>query len=198
MKFCAAPNPRMGTKEKTMMIKMLRNTFLTLSTVLLLSACASSHMREVPEPVAVIKPNDNTATLILMRPSMFGGAIQSSVYDIRSGQSEFVGIVSAGKKLAYEVPAGTRRLMVVGESADFADADFGANQTYFARVVPRFGVWTPRFSLEPVPASSPDLESDLKSCTWVENTPASHNWAGANMPNINAKKAEYLPAWEAG
>ena len=107
-----------------MFTKRLRVTFLALGAVLLLSACASSHMRDVPEPVAVTKPTDNTATLVLMRPSIFGGAIQSSVYDITTGQSEFVGIVSAGKKLAYEAPAGKRRLMVVGESADFMNADF--------------------------------------------------------------------------
>src|SRR4051812_47171265 len=89
---------------RKMFTKRLRVTFLALGAVLLLSACASSHMRDVPEPVAVTKPTDNTATLVLMRPSMFGGAIQSSVYDITTGQSEFVGIVSAGKKLAYEAP----------------------------------------------------------------------------------------------
>jgi hypothetical protein len=181
-----------------MFTKRLRVTFLALGAVLLLSACASSHMRGVPEPVAVTKPTDNTATLVLMRPSIFGGAIQSSVYDITTGQSEFVGIVSAGKKLAYEAPAGKRRLMVVGESADFMNADFAPDQTYFVRVAPRLGLWKARFSLEPIPASSPELESDLRACSWVENTPASRDWASANMPSVNAKKAEYLPAWEAG
>ncbi|MCG5240497.1 hypothetical protein [Azospirillum doebereinerae] len=169
-----------------------------LSTLMLVSACASSHMRDVPEPVTVSKPTDNTATLVLMRPSIFGGAIQSSVFDITSGDPQFVGIVSAGKKLAYEAPAGKRRLMVVGESADFMDADFAAEQIYFARVAPRLGLWKARFSLEPVPASSPDLESDLRACTWVENTPASRDWARSNMVNINAKKAEYLPDWNSG
>ncbi len=175
-----------------------RAAFLAIGTMLLLNACASSHMRDAPEPVAATKPAENAATLVLMRPSFFGGAIQSSVYDITTGNSEFVGIVSAGKKIAYEAPAGKRRLMVVGESADFMDADFAADQIYYARVVPRLGMWKARFSLEPVPASSSELESDLKSCTWVENTPASHDWARANMQSVDAKKAEYLDEWEKG
>lgn len=181
-----------------MISQRLRASLLAIGTLLLLSACASPHMRDASEPVAAVKPADNAATLVLMRPSMFGGAIQSSVYDITSGKSEFIGIVSAGKKLAYGTPAGKRRLMVVGESADFMDADFAADQIYYARIAPRFGMWKARFSLEPVPASSADLESDLKACTWVENTPASHEWARANMQSVDMKKAEYLPDWEKG
>lgn len=181
-----------------MIARKIRAAFLAISSLLLLSACASTHMRDVPEPIAASKPAENTATLVLMRPSFFGGAIQSSVYDITTGNSEFIGIVSAGKKIAYEAPAGKRRLMVVGESADFMDADFAPEQIYYARVVPRLGVWKARFSLEPVPASSSELESDLKSCTWVDNTPASHDWARANIQSVDAKKAEYLEDWEKG
>ncbi|WP_144428356.1 hypothetical protein ABMY26_32530 [Azospirillum sp. HJ39] len=181
-----------------MIASRFRAALLAVSTLLLLSACASPHMRDASEPVAATKPSENSATLVLMRPSMFGGAIQSSVYDITSGKSEFIGIVSAGKKIAYETPAGKHRLMVVGESADFMDADLATDQVYYARIAPRFGMWKARFSLEPVPASSSDLESDLKACTWVENTPASHDWARANMQSVDMKKAEYLADWEKG
>ncbi|WP_207459734.1 hypothetical protein [Azospirillum sp. SYSU D00513] len=178
--------------------KKSRATVLALGALLMLSACGSRHMRDAAEPVAMTRPAENKATLVIMRPSMAEAAIQSSVFDITTGQSEFIGIVSAGRKLAYEAPAGKRRLMVIGESADFLDADFTAGHTYFARVSPRLGTWKSRFALEPVPASSPNLKDDLRTTAWVENTPASHDWARTHMRSVDAKKAKYLPGWQAG
>lgn len=168
-----------------------------LAFTLLLSACASERMRELDlAPPLVIAPAADKATVVFLRPSYLGGAIQSSVFDISDGAIELVGIVSAGRKVAYGSNTGLRRFMVVGESADFMEAHLLAGKTYYARVEPRLGLWKARFSLVPVAASAPELEGELNSCKWVDNTPASHQWAKENMPSLRDKFSEYLPEWE--
>ncbi len=170
---------------------------MALAFATMLSACASSRMTDLPQPPAVAAiPAAGTATVVFMRPSMLGGAIQSSVFDISSNTDALVGIVSSGKKIAYSVSPGLHRFMVVGESADFMDADLTAGKTYHARVDPRLGIWKARFSLVPVPANSPDLSNDLAGCSWVENTAASRQWAAENIQSIAEKRTEYLPDWE--
>lgn len=119
--------------------------FVSLAVVLivasLLSACASSRMVDLAQPpLAVAQPVAGTATVVFMRPSLFGGAIQSSVFDITDGGDSLVGIVSAGKKVAASTAPGHRRFMVIGESADFMDAELAAGKTYHARVEPRLGI----------------------------------------------------------
>ena len=179
------------------MTRKLASITLAVAFAILLSACASNRMADLPQPpVMAVTPAAGTATIVFMRPSLFGGAIQSSVFDISAEPHTLVGIVSAGKKIAYSASPGLHRFMVIGESADFMDADLTAGKTYHARVDPRFGVWKARFSLVPLSADSPDLASDLAGCSWVENTEASRQWAAENFQSIMTKRAEYLPDWE--
>ncbi|HYG85294.1 MAG TPA: hypothetical protein VD978_03465 [Azospirillum sp.] len=173
---------------------------LTLGLVgaaaLLLSGCASKHMVEITEPAAVASPAPDKSTLVFLRPSVFGGAIQSPVFDVTDGTPQFIGIVSASTKLAYVTPPGKRRLMVVGENAGFLDADLGAARTYYARVDPQMGLWKARFALEPVPASNSALTEQLDSCKWVGSGQSAADWARENMSSVKAKMADYLPDWE--
>ncbi|WP_431861779.1 hypothetical protein [Azospirillum sp.] len=168
------------------------------AAALLLSGCAnpSKHMLNVSEPAVVSTPAPDKATLVFLRPSLFGGAIQSPVFDVTDGAPQFVGIVSASTKLAYASPPGKRRLMVVGENAGFLDAELGTARTYYARVEPQMGIWKARFVLEPVPASTSALAGELNNCKWVENGPTAGDWARENMPSVKAKMANYLPDWE--
>lgn len=168
-----------------------------LAFALLLQACASERMRELDlAPPLVTSPSTDKATVVFLRPSYFGGAIQSSVFDITDGSIELVGIVSAGRKVAYGSKSGQRRFMVAGEAADFMDADLQAGKTYYARVEPRMGLFKARFAFVPVAASAPELEGELNSCKWVDNTPASYAWAAESMPSLKEKLASYLPDWE--
>lgn len=169
---------------------------LALLVATLSAGCASSHMTTVAAPAAVAAPDPSATTMVFYRTSVFGGAIQSSVFDV-TDDVELVGIVSTGTKVAYAAPPGRRRYMVIGESADFMEVDGLAGRTYHARVRPRFGWWKARFSLVPIPAAHDDLRDDLEECDWVENTPSSRQWAEENMPSIRAKMAEDVPEWEA-
>ncbi|CAA7625142.1 conserved exported hypothetical protein [Candidatus Terasakiella magnetica] len=175
----------------------MRNLFRSLAVLMMtltLGACASSRMVDLPQPPkAISAPESGKATVVFLRPSYFGGAIQSSVFDIGAGATQLVGIVSAGRKIAYAVSPGPRRFMVVGESADFVDADLTAGKTYYARVE---ALWKARFSLTPVQADDASLTADLAACSWVENSPESIRWAQDNFGSIEAKRTSYLMDWE--
>lgn len=178
----------------------MRNLFRSLTILMVtltLGACASSRMVDLAQPPkAISAPEAGTATVVFLRPSYFGGAIQSSVFDIGGSATQLVGIVSAGRKIAYAVSPGPRRFMVVGESADFVDADLTEGKTYYARVEPRMGLWKARFSLSPVLADDASLAADLAACSWVENSPESLRWARDNLGSIEEKRTSYLADWE--
>ena len=171
---------------------------LILVTIsLLVSGCASEKMLTLAEPPAAIQaPSADQSTIVVFRSSYFGGAVQSSVFDVTDGNPELIGIVSAGTKVAYVMTPGKRRLMAVGESASFLDVTSSPGKTYFARVSPRMGLWKARFVLEPVPASDAGLGDELAGCKWVENTKESKAWALKGKQNLISKMNEYLPDWE--
>lgn len=173
---------------------------LALLATLLLGACAgsSSYMRDVAPEKANYTVQPDKALVVFMRPSGLGFAIQSSVFDTSDGSAAFVSIVSAKTKVAHYADAGNRRFMVVGESADFMDAQLEAGKIYYALVTPRVGFWKARFSLRPVHADGLKTEEFAgwyKDTRWVENLASGSKWASSNMPSIRSKMVEYLPKW---
>src|SRR5262245_21804473 len=158
----------------------------------LLSGCAGPvrNMQEVAATAPAIAPEPGKALVVFLRPSGFGLAIQSSVFEIKNESPSLVGILATKTKVAYQVEPGKRLFMVIGENADFMSATLEPNKTYYAQVAPRFGLWKARFGLEPVPRKdldSPDLKSSLEECRWVQKSAESENWAMGNMPSIQSK-----------
>jgi hypothetical protein len=163
---------------------------------LLVSGCSSEQATpSAPEPQKVAAPEPGKATVIFMRPTLFGGAIQSSVFDITTEPPALIGIVGQHKKVAYVTSPGVKRFMVIGETAEFMDANLSGGKTYYVRVVPHMGLWKARFSLEPLTRSvaDADLDKDLADCEWTESTPSSAQWAQNHMESIQEKKAKSLP-----
>jgi hypothetical protein len=170
---------------------------LVAVTMLLLAGCASDKMTTISEPaIAATTPADQ-AVIVFLRPSIFGGSSQAVVFDISGDATALVGIISANTKIAYAVAPGAHRFMVVSEAGDFMDAEVAAGKTYYALVTPRYGVMRVRFSLRPVPPGDGDLAEQLKGCHWIDNTPASQQWAHDNMRSVQAKKTQFLPVWMA-
>ena len=170
--------------------------------VLLLAAtgCAgqSEYMRNVPEDQADFVPDSGRALVVFMRPSGIGFAVQSSVFDITDGEPELIGIVSAKTKVAHNTGPGEHRYMVIGESADFLEAELLADRTYYSLVTPRIGVWKARFSLKPVhelDLTSAEFAEWYDDTRWVENTPTAQTWAQENMDSIKSKQDKYLRKW---
>ena len=140
-------------------MKALKSIFIVLCIGLAFNGCASKYMQPVDsERELSYEPSESEAVIIFMRPSAFGGAIQSSVFDVTNGDNILVGIVSSKAKVAHKTAPGEHTFMVVGESADFMGAEVEAGKKYYALVTPRFGAWKARFSLKPI--HKDELESD--------------------------------------
>ncbi len=172
--------------------------FIIVAFVLAGCAGSSKYMKLAPDNSSYI-PAGNQSLVVFMRPATLGFAIQSSVFDISTGDNKLVGIVSAKKKIAYRTNPGEHMFMVIGESADFMKADLEVGKTYYALVTPRMGAWKARFSLCPVQKkelTSDKFEDWVNSCEYVENTESSYNWATKNAPSIEVKKEKYLKKWD--
>jgi hypothetical protein len=156
-------------------------------------------MMQVPADVAPFTADPEKATVVFMRPSSFGGAIQSYAFLYDNDEPEFIGIISTNYKIAYQTPAGKHLFMIMGENADFLQADLAPNHIYYVVVEPHMGFFKSRFSLDPVPASqfdTQDFKDDLAECHFVQNTPASMEWFEQNKAAVIKKYESYYPDWQ--
>lgn len=171
-----------------------------LAVALAASGCAGAvkNMRELPPDAPPPAPSAGKALIVFMRPSGMAYAIQSSVFEVKDGQPQMIGIVTAKAKVGWQVDPGKHLFMVVGESGDFMSADVVAGKTYYATIDPRMGAWKARFSLRAVPKAelgSPQFEGWLKGCRWVAADESTAAWAQSNAPSVLAKYNEYHPRW---
>jgi hypothetical protein len=178
-------------------------TAIALLVLLSLAGCATTSAVMAPSAAAAAVPEAGKAMVVFMRPSYYGGAIQSSVYDATHPAQEFIGIVSTGTRIAYQADPGKHLFMVVGENADFLNATLDAGKTYYVLVSPRMGFWKARFSLLPIhndPSAkystrSADFAKWQTSTHWIKKTPAADAWYRDNAAEITAKRADYMQRW---
>ncbi|WP_428026884.1 hypothetical protein [Arcobacter sp.] len=181
-------------------MKKLIIGMLAMLVALVFSGCSGSvsNMQVANPGEKITLPKEGRAQIVFLRPSSFGFAIQSSVFEIKNNTPEIVGIVAAKKKMSYDVMPGKHTFMVVGESADFMYADVEANKTYYAMVTPRMGLWKARFSLAPVSSieyNSPEFTKSLEECELVMPNHSTKTWAQNNFDSIQSKYAEYYQKW---
>ena len=165
--------------------------------------CSSSLMQPAEEP-ALPPPPADASRVVFLRPSYWGGAIQTSLYDVSRQNPEFIGVLSAGKKVVHDTTPGAHRFMLVSEAADFMEAQLAPGRTYYAIVRYRVGFWNGRFSLWPVKAEAdaPYSLQDHDFGEWVGDTESVAKTAGAdewvreNSVDIQSKYDAYLPVWE--
>ena len=164
-----------------------------LVSLMILGGCASTHMTLVPDGQRSSKPAPGKALIYFVRPSSFGGAIQSTIYD----GDDYIGTVSANTHVAYQASPGKRMFMVVGESADFMRADLSEGKIYYAQVVARMGLWKARFSLVPSNGQHPQSQLDewISSTKQVTVNEEGRTWARENAPSIMQKKARDIQVW---
>jgi hypothetical protein len=176
-----------------------RSEFVFVIMLAVIAGCASSAMRPLEPGRIPSAPAPGGSVIVFMRPSFVGGAIQSSVFDIRPDGDKFVGIVSSKTKVAYPTEPGQHLFMVIGENADFMRANLAPGKMYYALVTPRMGWWKARFSLRPVhrdEIGSEDFNGWDEATQFVENTEASRQWAQENWASIQDKKADYMRKWD--
>lgn len=169
-----------------------------------LTGCQSSLMVRSPANTAAPTPAPGKALVVFMRPSSFGGAIQSSVYDTHDSADEFIGIVSSKDKIGYQAEPGDHLFMIIAENADFMIAHLDAGKTYYALIKPRMGVWKARFSLIPIhndagaqySTHSEDFADWLSATSWTSLGPQAKQWYSEHASDIRAKKIDYMQKWD--
>ena len=92
---------------------------------LIISGCAATvkPMNTVSPDAEDTVPDEGKTMIVFMRPSGMGNAVQSSVFEIKEGSSELIGIIAAKKKQAHQLDPGKHLFMVIEESADFMTAE---------------------------------------------------------------------------
>ena len=179
------------------MLRVLSRLAAAAVVALQLSACASPGKMAPAGPApATVKSGE--AQLVLMRSTFVGSAISASVWDTTGKDARFVGIIENGSKLIVPLKPGQHTFMVVGESADFMQANVAAGKTYYAMVIPRPGVWKARFSFKPLRQADfggSDFAEWNSKTTYVVNTPESTAWAAGAAASIAEKRGEYWPEW---
>ena len=161
-------------------------------------ACEAPFMKAAPEGGAAQAADANQATIIFMRPSLLGTAERAAVFDVTSPENKFVGIVWTRTKVAYRTAPGKSMFMLVGETADFLQADLEAGKTYYAQVTLKLSFSKNKIGFSAVDYNELDteeFEDGEALCELVENTPEAFAWARENMADVKKKRAEYLPKW---
>ncbi len=182
---------------------MRTKIFAAAIVALFATGCASTKMVDSTNQV-LEAPSADKAQIVFIRSSFVGSAIQASIFDVTSDETQFIGILSNGKKLSYSVDPGEHMFMVVSEAADFMRANVVGGKIYYAMVTPRMGAWKARFSMHPVRNGTGgefQYESDrfqgfLKNSNFTENTPESLAWYEENRGNIATRQADYLAVWQ--
>ncbi len=178
-----------------------RERFLSyLAIVLLLSGCAGGvkNMRVVPPERAAVAPERGQSMVVFMRPSAFGVAIESSIFEIKGDTPSLIGTLVAKQKLAYQLEPGKHLFMVAGNNADYLSAELRPNKTYYVRIAPIMGKWIGRFEITPMPINmlySARFKGSLKECEEVEKTAAPAGEEESEMAAIQSKHKEYYAKW---
>ena len=168
---------------------------LVLLIPVLLTACADG-VKMAPSEPPQMRAGDSM--VVFMRPSNLGHIVASSVYDVTGPETKFIGVVNFGDKLAVPVKPGKYTYMVIGESADFMQADVQAGRTCYAVVTPRMGVWKARFSFRPVRSGEiggSEFAAWTAATKYVTNSAQTEAWAKDNANDVNSKRNEYWPQW---
>ena len=171
--------------------------WLVLLLPLVLDACGGAQI--IPAGEAPVM-RQGESTIVFMRPSALGGVVAASVFDVTGPETKFVGLVNYGTKYAHSVKPGQYTFMVIGESADFMQATVLPDRTYYALVTPRVGVWKARFSFKPIrqhELGGAEFVGWSSATAYVTNSPATVNWAVENAGDINSKRTQYWPEWNA-
>jgi hypothetical protein len=176
------------------MINTMKRIAFVLTLGLLMTGCASTHMQVIPDDQRVTRPEQGKALIYFARPGSFGGAIQAPLYD----GEKFIGVSSANTIVPYQADPGSHLFMVIGENADFLQAELLPGKTYYAQVTPRMGAWKARFSLRPQNGQIPDDEVAgwFKSCKQVKLNDSGLAWAEQNAASTKKMRDQDLPRWE--
>jgi Protein of unknown function (DUF2846) len=149
-------------KGGTMKRLMLMTVFISF-----LAGCGASSQMIKPEQPPVLTATPNSALLVIVRDTFFGGAI--TFYNYLDGKP--IGETRGNTYIVKQVSPGPHYVMVASENTAVAYLDFQPNKRYFLREGVTMGVWRARTSgFSPVPGA--EAMESIKGCAYLELDPA--------------------------
>lgn len=175
-------------------MKLLRAALAAAMLFVVLAPAHAGKMAKSKEPLVA---QADKATVVFMRPGKFvGAAVAVPVFDVTGDETKFVGIVDAGSKVAYTVPAGEHVFMttVFGGTAGvrFFKAQVEAGKIYYFRARIIQGIW----GLEPVRLAELDTDEfkgQDKGTALTVNSPKSLAWGEENNADAAKKHQDLEP-----
>lgn len=143
----------------------MKELFMILFCLLVLSGCATTHMTKLDEGPALISTPDQ-ATLVIIRETFYGSGVVFGTYldgtliGETIGKDYFITLVSPG----------SHYVVIAAENTGVAHFDFKAGQTYFLGQGVTMGVWLVRTSGF-YPMSIEASESAMKACNYTVYDP---------------------------
>jgi len=140
-------------------------------------------------------PAEGKALVVLFLASKRSGGTHATLAD----DGTFITHLVKRTCFFYQAEPGHRIFSVVGEAADFLEADLEAGKTYYILVAPRMGAWKARFSLVAFTEEFKDWgkrEDWLKSCKVVTPTPRALEWAEDKKAELEEKRERYFAKWQ--
>jgi hypothetical protein len=156
---------------------------------LALGGCAghSDFMVKVPRGTAPIAPGSNSATVVFIRDSGIGFAVNFSIIDHAGNR---LGDAVAKRHFALQLAPGRYYFFARGGSnTDAVQADVAPGRLYYVRVVPHLGVWLARVELHPVKPSDKEWRSVPE---WLAHTDRLTPVIPATAISVSDSP---LPAW---
>jgi len=135
---------------------------------------------------------DASSKLVFMRVSKQTSGTDAALFDVTdSGGPRFIGMVNAASKLSYPLNPGLYTFMVVGETAEFMQANIAGGKTYYALVIPKSGA--KRFAIEPVRQNE---IGGKEFVSWDKATrPMTGNAGSYNPADAAEKRGRYWSEW---
>ena len=139
--------------------------------------------------------SEDKALVVFFLASKRSGGVHATLAD----GDEFITHLVKRTCFYYQSVPGYHMFSVVGEAADFLEADLMAGKTYFIQVAPRMGAWKARFSLLPFTEQSGNWDKHdkwLSSCKVVVPTPHAFEWAKEKKEELAVKRKKYFVKWQ--
>ncbi len=143
----------------------MRRLVLILLAMILLSGCATTQMLE-PEQPPDLSVREESALLVIVRDTFFGGAIVFWNYV----DGKLIGETKGNTYIVAQLPPGSHYVVAETENTAVALLNFEAGKRYFLRQGIAMGVWRARTSGYS-PLSSTEAIASIKGCKYLELDP---------------------------
>ncbi len=141
---------------------MKRCLMLLLMLAVFAGGCATTQMVKPDQPPD-LAPDGDTALLVILRDTYFGGAIVFWNYL----DGKFIGETMGNTYIVSEVEPGPHYVVSETENTGIAHLNFEAGKQYFLRQGIAVGIWRARTSgFFPVPAE--EAKKAIQECTYLQ------------------------------